>query len=100
MPVTTLGIKVDDAQRERIHAAAQQIGRTPHWLVKQAALLAHTLKSSARSVGALSLGELCEQLETAGLAGDTSTCQALAARLDGISASSRAAILARDLHVG
>ncbi|GJQ57152.1 MAG: hypothetical protein HKUEN07_37210 [Rhodocyclaceae bacterium] len=39
MPVTTLGIKVDDAQRERIHAAAQQIGRTPHWLVKQAALL-------------------------------------------------------------
>ena len=68
--------------------------------VKQAALLAHTLKSSARSVGALSLGELCEQLETAGLAGDTITCQALAVRLDDIFASTRAAILARDLHVG
>ncbi|ODS91064.1 MAG: trifunctional transcriptional regulator/proline dehydrogenase/L-glutamate gamma-semialdehyde dehydrogenase [Comamonas sp. SCN 65-56] len=39
MSATTLGIKVDDTQRQRIHAAAQQIGRTPHWLVKQAALL-------------------------------------------------------------
>ena len=31
--------------------------------------LAHRLKSSARSVGALALGELCAQLEQAGLAG-------------------------------
>ncbi|GGH61243.1 bifunctional protein PutA [Comamonas phosphati] len=33
---TTIGIKVDDALRERIRAAAQQMGRTPHWLIKQA----------------------------------------------------------------
>jgi len=33
---TTVGIKVDDALRERIRIAAQQIGRTPHWLIKQA----------------------------------------------------------------
>ncbi len=33
---TTVGIKVDDALRERIRAAAQQMGRTPHWLIKQA----------------------------------------------------------------
>ncbi|OJU91708.1 MAG: trifunctional transcriptional regulator/proline dehydrogenase/L-glutamate gamma-semialdehyde dehydrogenase [Burkholderiales bacterium 66-5] len=39
MAATTLGIKVDDLQRDRIHAAARQIGRTPHWLVKQAAML-------------------------------------------------------------
>jgi HPt (histidine-containing phosphotransfer) domain-containing protein len=32
--------------------------------------LAHTLKSAARSVGALRLGELGEALETAGQAGD------------------------------
>ncbi|QXL83518.1 trifunctional transcriptional regulator/proline dehydrogenase/L-glutamate gamma-semialdehyde dehydrogenase [Comamonas sp. NLF-1-9] len=39
MATSTLGIKVDERQRERIHAAAQQIGRTPHWLIKQAAML-------------------------------------------------------------
>lgn len=33
---TTIGIKVDDALRERIRASAQQMGRTPHWLIKQA----------------------------------------------------------------
>mgnify|MGYP003506920444 FL=1 len=33
---TTLGIKVDEALRERIRAAAQTLGRTPHWLLKQA----------------------------------------------------------------
>ena len=33
---TTIGIKVDDALRERIRTTAQQLGRTPHWLLKQA----------------------------------------------------------------
>ncbi|MEZ5606396.1 MAG: trifunctional transcriptional regulator/proline dehydrogenase/L-glutamate gamma-semialdehyde dehydrogenase [Burkholderiaceae bacterium] len=33
---TTIGIKVDDTLRERIRACAQQLGRTPHWLLKQA----------------------------------------------------------------
>ena len=33
---TTLGIKVDETLRERIRTAAQQLGRTPHWLIKQA----------------------------------------------------------------
>ena len=32
--------------------------------------LAHKLKSSARSVGALALGELCAEIEQAGKAGD------------------------------
>ncbi|MBS0303559.1 MAG: trifunctional transcriptional regulator/proline dehydrogenase/L-glutamate gamma-semialdehyde dehydrogenase, partial [Proteobacteria bacterium] len=36
MSTTTIGIKVDDALRERIRASAQQLGRTPHWLLKQA----------------------------------------------------------------
>ncbi len=36
---TTIGIKVDETLRERIRAAADQVGRTPHWLLKQAALL-------------------------------------------------------------
>jgi PAS domain S-box-containing protein len=37
----------------------------------QAVVLAHKLKSSARSVGALALGELCAELEAAGKAGQS-----------------------------
>jgi two-component system, sensor histidine kinase and response regulator len=37
---------------------------------KDAAEIAHKLKSSARSVGALRLGELCAAIEVAGIAGD------------------------------
>ena len=52
--------------------------------------VAHTLKSAARSVGALALGELCQALETAGRAGDGPGCGRLAAGL--AEASERAAI--------
>ncbi|RPH30526.1 trifunctional transcriptional regulator/proline dehydrogenase/L-glutamate gamma-semialdehyde dehydrogenase [Buttiauxella warmboldiae] len=33
---TTMGVKLDDATRERIKQAASRIDRTPHWLIKQA----------------------------------------------------------------
>ncbi|WP_445329636.1 hypothetical protein, partial [Vogesella indigofera] len=36
MSATTLGVKLDDAARERIRLAAQGLERTPHWLIKQA----------------------------------------------------------------
>ena len=36
MGSTTMGVKLDDATRERIKQAATQIDRTPHWLIKQA----------------------------------------------------------------
>ena len=36
MGATTMGVKLDDATRERIKAAATRIDRTPHWLIKQA----------------------------------------------------------------
>ncbi|MDP1850629.1 MAG: response regulator, partial [Solirubrobacteraceae bacterium] len=42
-----------------------------------AGALAHKLKSSARSVGALALGDLCAGMEQAGKAGDTVTLAAL-----------------------
>jgi CheY-like chemotaxis protein/HPt (histidine-containing phosphotransfer) domain-containing protein len=45
------------------------------------ALAAHTLKSSARSAGALALGALCQDLEAAGRSGDASQCAALAKEL-------------------
>ena len=43
--------------------------------------LAHSLKSAARSVGALALGEHCWAVESAGRAGDLAACQALAPAL-------------------
>lgn len=36
MGSTTMGVKLDEATRDRIKAAAQHIDRTPHWLIKQA----------------------------------------------------------------
>jgi RHH-type proline utilization regulon transcriptional repressor/proline dehydrogenase/delta 1-pyrroline-5-carboxylate dehydrogenase len=36
MATTTLGVKVDEPLRNRLRLAAQQIDRTPHWLIKQA----------------------------------------------------------------
>jgi len=45
----------------------------------QAGELAHKLKSSSRSVGAMRLGALCEALEREGRAGSPGSCQALVA---------------------
>jgi len=42
-----------------------------------AALLMHKLKSSARSVGAMTLGQLCAEMEQAGKAGNTAALAAL-----------------------
>ncbi|MFZ2869841.1 trifunctional transcriptional regulator/proline dehydrogenase/L-glutamate gamma-semialdehyde dehydrogenase, partial [Zavarzinia sp.] len=36
MALTTIGVKVSDELRTRLKAAADRIGQTPHWLVKQA----------------------------------------------------------------
>jgi RHH-type proline utilization regulon transcriptional repressor/proline dehydrogenase/delta 1-pyrroline-5-carboxylate dehydrogenase len=36
MVTTTLGVKVDEALRDRLKVAAQKLGCTPHWLHKQA----------------------------------------------------------------
>ncbi len=38
MGATTLGVKVDEALRARLRAAAERSGRTPHWLIKQGLL--------------------------------------------------------------
>jgi diguanylate cyclase (GGDEF)-like protein len=46
-----------------------------------AAKLAHELKTSARMVGALQMGQLCEDIETAGDDADVMTCSSLSHRL-------------------
>jgi HPt (histidine-containing phosphotransfer) domain-containing protein len=43
---------------------------------------AHKLKSSARSVGALALGELCAEMERTGKAGDMQALNALLPRFE------------------
>ena len=48
----------------------------------QAGALAHKLKSSARSVGALALGELCADMEQAGKAGQVEALTALLSRFE------------------
>jgi two-component system sensor histidine kinase/response regulator len=57
--------------------AAYQAGQTA-----VVAAAAHKLKSSARSVGALALGELCAQMEQAGKAGDTAALTTLLPRFE------------------
>ena len=47
-----------------------------------AGVLAHKLKSSARSVGALALGEVCAEMENVGNGGDVEALAALLPRFD------------------
>lgn len=47
-----------------------------------AADVAHTLKSSARTVGAMQVGELCQRIEMAGRAGNIPTCSKLSKLLN------------------
>jgi PAS domain S-box-containing protein len=63
---------------------------------QQAAGVAHTLKSAARSVGALALGEQCQAIETAGNANDAKAC---AASAHGLGATFAAAALAINHHL-
>ncbi len=35
---TTIGVKIDERLRARLKAVAEQVGRSPHWLVKQSLL--------------------------------------------------------------
>jgi HPt (histidine-containing phosphotransfer) domain-containing protein len=53
---------------------------------------AHTLKSAARSVGALALGELCQTLESASNAQELKTCQTLAQQVPDALAQAQACI--------
>jgi HPt (histidine-containing phosphotransfer) domain-containing protein len=74
------GIVGDDPEivRELLSDYQQSVGRLAAELRahcdagrgREAGAIAHKLKSSSRSVGALTLGDLCAELENAGKAGD------------------------------
>ena len=53
-----------------------------HGQAVQAGALAHKLKSSARAVGALALGEICAEMEQAGKAGQVQALTALLSRFE------------------
>ena len=38
MASTTIGVKIDDGLRARLKSAAEAMGRSPHWLIKQSIL--------------------------------------------------------------
>jgi PAS domain S-box-containing protein len=59
---------------------------------KEVAALAHMLKSAARSVGALALGELCQQIEATGRDDDAHACTELTQKLPAIFALAQQAI--------
>ncbi len=73
-------------QRDAIKAAAEHEDFST--LITQA----HTLKSAARSVGAMAVGALCQQLESASSAQDLPCCQRLAQALPAAVAKAQARI--------
>ena len=68
MATTTLGIKVDEHLRNRLKAAAQRLGCTPHWLHKQA--LQSYLDAIDQGKRPASLGQDMATGEPAELIGD------------------------------
>jgi RHH-type proline utilization regulon transcriptional repressor/proline dehydrogenase/delta 1-pyrroline-5-carboxylate dehydrogenase len=50
---TTMGLKLTDELRVRLKACAEQVGRTPHWLAKQALLSAMERLEQGAELGAL-----------------------------------------------
>ncbi|MFZ6747744.1 ATP-binding protein [Undibacterium sp. Ren11W] len=65
--------------------------------------VAHTLKSAANSIGALALGELCQHIETAGIAGDIVQSRVLVEKLVATFSAANSAIaqhLSINLPVG
>ena len=77
MATVTLGLKVDEALRNRIRDAATRQGRAPHWLIKQAVL--HYVESLER--GQPLSGEMD------GVNGTTSATSATAAAMQGAGAT-------------
>ncbi|MGC3964181.1 MAG: trifunctional transcriptional regulator/proline dehydrogenase/L-glutamate gamma-semialdehyde dehydrogenase [Rhodocyclaceae bacterium] len=58
MATTTLGVKLDDATRDRLKEAARRIDRTPHWFIKHA--IFSSLERLESGQGLDGLGESAE----------------------------------------
>ncbi|AHL75568.1 transcriptional regulator [Stutzerimonas stutzeri] len=64
MVTTTLGIKLDEAARDRLEAAARQIDRTPQWVIKQALLhYLEQLESGTAPLGAATVEHVVDHVD-------------------------------------
>jgi HPt (histidine-containing phosphotransfer) domain-containing protein len=70
----------------------QQAQLAQDWLAVSAT--AHKIKSSARTIGALRLGAVCEALEREGKRGNAPQCRTLLYRLDAVHTDTQAHISA------
>jgi HPt (histidine-containing phosphotransfer) domain-containing protein len=81
-----------DYLRSAQHLAADLRGHCAQGRGREAAAIAHKLKSSSRSVGAIALGDLCAELENAGKAGDMARLANWTGRFDAALAAVEAEI--------
>lgn len=81
-----------DYLRSARHLAADLRAHCAQGRGREAAAIAHKLKSSSRSVGAISLGDLCAELENAGKAGDMARLANWIGRFDATLAAVEATI--------
>jgi CheY-like chemotaxis protein len=77
-----IGEFLEDFRRSARQCAAELRSAITAGRAAQAGALAHRLKSSARSVGALRLGELCAEIEQAGNVGQIEVLAALLPRFE------------------
>jgi two-component system sensor histidine kinase/response regulator len=88
---------ISDYRRAAEKAAAEIRAAIPAAEWEAVGAVAHRLKSSSRSVGALAMGEICERLEQAGRSGDGTAVQALIVDFETALKSVIAAIEQRDI---
>ncbi|MGL5370670.1 MAG: proline dehydrogenase family protein, partial [Plesiomonas shigelloides] len=67
MGTTTMGVKLDEATRERLKSAAGKLNRTPHWLIKQAIFTYLERVENLAELPELGAGDAVDELDNASL---------------------------------
>ncbi|MGL4349129.1 MAG: proline dehydrogenase family protein, partial [Plesiomonas shigelloides] len=67
MGTTTMGVKLDEATRERLKSAAGKLNRTPHWLIKQAIFTYLERVENHAELPELGAGDAADELDNSSL---------------------------------
>ncbi|MGL4458250.1 MAG: trifunctional transcriptional regulator/proline dehydrogenase/L-glutamate gamma-semialdehyde dehydrogenase, partial [Plesiomonas shigelloides] len=67
MGTTTMGVKLDEATRERLKSAAGKLNRTPHWLIKQAIFTYLERVENHAELPELGAGDAVDELDNSSL---------------------------------
>ncbi|MGL5401038.1 MAG: ribbon-helix-helix protein, CopG family, partial [Plesiomonas shigelloides] len=67
MGTTTMGVKLDEATRERLKSAAGKLNRTPHWLIKQAIFTYLERVENHVELPELGAGDAADELDNSSL---------------------------------